>query len=148
MCNFLYIRNTAAVQNGKNGANFCHQRGSRMNSMNAPVRSNGSVSENLGKTRNKLSVQFVSPSSTTPEKNGIFLINFMNANSENVGVKFPYSKIFQISDKLLIQHKIIQSIKCKIIYRVFRNLWDPLRESYKYMPYLSSFMRYNEFSVT
>ena len=44
------------------------------------------------------------------------------------------------------------------IYRVFRNLWDPLRglvvrikimgkKSCKYMSYLSSFMRYNEFSV-
>ena len=41
---------------------------------------------------------------------------------------------------------------------MFRNLWDPLRElsvrlkimikkSYKYISYLSSFMRYNEFSV-
>ena len=48
--------------------------------------------------------------------------------------------------------------RCLSIYRVFRNLWDPLRElilclkimkksQCKYMPYLSSFMRYNESSV-
>ena len=52
----------------------------------------------------------------------------------------------------------IKSLANTYIYRVFRNLWDPFRElivrlkimkkkSYKYMSYLSSFIRYNEFFV-
>ena len=47
---------------------------------------------------------------------------------------------------------------CSRLYRVFRDLWHPLvgadctsknngKKSYKYMSYLSWFMRYNEFSV-
>ena len=42
----------------------------------------------------------------------------------------------------------------RTIYRVFRNLWELIvrlkimkKKSYKYMSYLSSFVRYNEFSV-
>ena len=49
-----------------------------------------------------------------------------------------------------------QTVVNRKLHRVFRNLWDSLRElivrlkitkkkSYKYMSYLSSFMRYNEF---